>query len=210
MRLLQALHDLCREPFTLKTDGVHAVTFGIPGAHGLHEGHHVLGGHGEAPHERMVAHAAELVDCRKGSDVAAIAHFNVTRQSGTVSEDVFAPHMAVVGDVGTRHQEVSVTHGGEAAPAFSAPVKGAAFPDHVPVPNLKARGSTFELQVLGTHAKRGVGIDIVVFADFSMGADNHMAAKQGAGADHGVAFDHAKGAHNHALAQPGLRAHHTA
>src|SRR5512133_2239090 len=149
--LLQPLDNFHGETLTLQANGVHAVALGVPGAGGLHERQHVLGGHGEAAHEGVVPDPAELVDRREGADVAAVAHLHMACQGGAVGEDVLVPHVAVVGDVGPGHQEVVVTQGGEAAAALGAAMKGAALTDHIAVADHQARGRALELQVLGAH-----------------------------------------------------------
>src|SRR5512133_173580 len=208
--LLQPLDDLHGKTLALQTNGVHAVALGVPGAGGLHERQHVLGGNRAAAHEGVVPNTAELVDRRKGADIATVTHLDVARQGGAVGEDVLAAHVAVMGDVGPGHQEVVVAQGGEAAAALGPAVEGAALADHVPVAHHQAGRCALELQVLGTHAQGGVGIDVVVLAELGVGTDDDMAAQLGAGTDDSIAFDDTEGAHDHALAQSGLRAHHAA
>ncbi len=207
---LQPLDRLDREALALEADGVHAVALGVPGAGGLHEGQHVLGGHGEAAHEGVVAHPAELVDRGEGADVAAVPNLHVSREGGGVGEDVLAAHVAVVRDVGAGHQEVVVGQGGEPAAAFGAPVQRAAFAEDVAVANLQAGGRPLELEVLGTHAEGGVGVDVIVLAQLRVGADDDVAAEQGAGTDDGVALDDAEGPHHHAFAKAGFGTDDTA
>src|ERR1035438_6820110 len=118
--------------------------------------------------------------------------------------------MAVMGYVGSRHEEIVMVQGGQSATALGAPVEGAALADHIAVAHLQARGSTLELQILGSHAQGGVGIDVIVLTEFGVGADHHVATQLGAGSDHGVALNEAEGAHDDAVIQPGLRTHDAA
>jgi len=136
-----------------------------------------------------------------------VLHGDVAPQGGGVGHDDPVAHLAVMGHVAVRHEEVAVADASDAAAGGRAPVHGGEFPDGVVIPDEEPGLFPLELQVLGNLPQDRELEDAAAAADAGKIPDNHMGADLGVGSDGDPALDDAVRAHAHLRAQLGRGIH---
>src|ERR1700730_8571832 len=196
----QGLNVLAREAAALQSHDVEADQTG-PVAHHHTVGNYVALDASEAADHRMCADAGELMRRREPGEKCVVTHRDVTREEDVVRHDDMVAEMAVMGDVGSRHEQAIVSHPRHHAAAGSAGVHGDMLADDVAAADHQGGILALVFQVLRLVADRGerenpragadagaagdddVGEQLDLLAQLDLGADDAIRSDAGAGGE---------------------------
>ena len=151
--MAELLDRVLRISATLQTDAVQTVTFRVISLNDR-ERRSILHHDGISANEGFKPDPAKLMHARVSADARTVGDLNVPGKRRRVCHDDIASELAVVSDVGLRHEEIVAADAGDAAAAGGAAMDSYKLANVVSLADLNCRRFTAVLEVLRCMADR--------------------------------------------------------
>ena len=162
----------------------------------------VLGDAGLGSDHHEAADTAELVDANAAADIGPVVHLHVAAEHHVVDQHHVVPHPAVMGDVGSDHDQVIVADRRHRFVGIAAVERGI-FANPVVVANDQLAAGVLPLQMLGGSSQDCSLADFVAAAQHGAALDHRAGLQPAAVANDGPRFDY--GERSNADLAPQLR-----
>ena len=113
----------------------------------------------------MDTHTTVLMNTGKSAYCGIIFDVDMSGQGSRVGKYVSLPHVTVVSDVHTGHQQIHASHGGPAAPTLGTPIDGDELPNDVEITDGQKSLFALILEILGDGSDGGLTDDSVSLTD---------------------------------------------
>lgn len=185
---------LFTKSLAFEPDSVETIGMSIASGSSFRKGQDIAGDGCSASDEGMGADVDKVMYRAKRADDGMIVDDYVPAERGRIRHDDVVSDLAIVRDVGVRHDEIMAAHTRKSTAFHRAPIDGDKFADSVVISYLETRGFAGVSQILRSQADRAEWKEAVVGADFGWAFSGYMRQQMASIPKLDMRSDHAIGA----------------